>query len=59
MRVPLSDVEAAAYMRRLLRHQAFRMQAQRMGKVVRVRHSGVSYWQLRERKERIVSRNEK
>ena len=49
------DDEAAAYIRRLLRHQAFRTQAQRMGKVVRVRHSGVSYWQLRERKERIVS----
>lgn len=49
------DDEAAAYIRRLLRHQAFRTQVQRMGKVVRVRHSDVSYWQLHERKERIVS----
>ena len=49
------DDEAATYIRRLLRHQAFRTQAQRMGKVIRVRHSGVSYWQLRERKERLVS----
>lgn len=49
------DDEAAAHIRRLLRHQTFRTQAQRMGKVVRVRHSGVSYWQLHEKKERIVS----
>jgi len=49
------DDEAAAYIRRLLRHQAFRTQAQRMGKVVRARHSGVSYWHLHERKERIVN----
>jgi len=48
------DDEAAAYIRRLLRHQSFRVQAQRMGKVVRVRHGGVSYWQLHERKERIT-----
>lgn len=49
------DNEAAAYIRRLLHHQEFHTQAQRIGKVVRVRHSGVNYWQLHERKESIVS----
>ena len=38
--------ETAEYIRRLLRHQAFRTRSQRMGKVVRVRHNGVSYWQV-------------
>jgi hypothetical protein len=37
--------EVAAYIRRFFRHAAFRTQAQRVGKVVRVHHSGVNYWQ--------------
>lgn len=37
--------EIAEFIRRFLRHVAFRTQAQRMGKVVRIHHSGVSYWQ--------------
>jgi hypothetical protein len=37
--------EAAEYIRHLLRHRTFRTHAQRMGKVVRVRHSGLTYWQ--------------
>jgi hypothetical protein len=47
--------EVAEYIRRFLRHPAFRTQAQRMGKVVRVRHSGLTYWQVRQNVERIVS----
>lgn len=47
--------EAAEYTRRLLRHKDFRTQAQRMGKVIRVRHSGISYWQLKREAERALS----
>jgi hypothetical protein len=39
--------EAAEFIRRFLRHVAFCMQIQRMGKVVRVHHSGISYWQVK------------
>ena len=39
--------EAAEFIRRFLRHTALRTQAQRMGSVVRVHHSGVGYWQAR------------
>ena len=42
--------EAAEFTRRFLRHTAFRTQAQRMGRVVRVHHSAVSYWQARVKK---------
>ncbi len=52
------DVEAdetADYVRQFLRYRLFRTHSQRMGKVVRVRHNGVSYWQLHEREEQIVS----
>ena len=38
--------KAADYTRRFLRHKAFRTQAQRMGKVVRVRHNGLTFWQV-------------
>jgi hypothetical protein len=47
--------EAAEYTRRFLRHKAFRTQAQRLGKVVRVRHSGISYWQVKFEAERALS----
>jgi hypothetical protein len=47
--------EMAEYIRRFLRHPAFRTQAQRMGKVVRIRHSGLTYWQLNGRHQHIVS----
>ena len=43
--------EVAEYTRRFLRHQAFRTRSQRMGRVIRVRHSGVSYWQMHLRGE--------
>jgi len=32
----------------------FRTRAQRVGKVVRVRHSGVKYWQVHEKRERVL-----
>jgi hypothetical protein len=44
----LYDGEAALFIRRFLRHPAFRTQAQRLGKVVRVQHGGVDYWQAGE-----------
>jgi hypothetical protein len=47
--------EAAEYIRRFLRHKAFRTQSQRMGKVIRVRHSGISYWQVKLEAERALS----
>lgn len=43
--------EAAAYIRRFLRHSAFRSQSQRMGNVIRVRHGGLSYWQTGQARE--------
>lgn len=47
--------EAAEFIRRFLRHAAFRTQAQRMGKVVRVHHCGASYWQVNARKAYTLS----
>jgi len=47
--------EAAEYTRRFLRHKAFRTQAQRVGKVIRVRHGGISYWQVKLEAERALS----
>ena len=38
--------EAADFIRRCLRHPAFRTRTHRMGKVVHVSHSGISYWQV-------------
>ena len=46
--------ETAEYIRRFLRHQLFRTRSQRVGKVVRVRHSGVRYWHVREKRERVL-----
>lgn len=47
--------EAALHIRRFLHHPTFRTQAQRMGKVVRVRHSGLSWWEIGGRAERAAS----
>ena len=47
--------EAADFIRRFLRHPSFRTQAQRMGKVVRVRHSGLSWWEVSAKTERAAS----
>ena len=46
--------EAAAFIRRFLRHAAFRTQARRMGKVVRVYHHGVSYWEVNVKKAQVL-----
>lgn len=48
------DDEAAEYIRRFLRHSEFRTQTQRMGKIARVRHRSVSYWQIHIREERTL-----
>jgi hypothetical protein len=47
--------EVADFIHRFLRHTAFRTQAQRMGRVVRVHHSGVGYWQVNVKKARALS----
>jgi hypothetical protein len=47
--------EVADYIYRFLRHPAFRTQAQRMGKAIRLRHSGLTYWQVNDRHEHLVS----
>jgi len=47
--------ETADSIRRFLRHHTFRTRFQRMGKVVRVHHSGVSYWQANVKGERALS----
>jgi hypothetical protein len=44
--------EAATFIHRLLRHPAFRTQAARMGKVIRVHPGGLNYWQSGEARER-------
>lgn len=46
---------AATYIRRFLRHPAFRAQAQRLGKVILVHARGLRYWQVRGRREQAVS----
>jgi hypothetical protein len=43
--------EAALFIRRFLRHLHFQTQAQRIGKVVRVHHEGISFWQIKVDKE--------
>lgn len=37
---------SASFIRRLLRHPAFKTQAKRMGKVIRVGHGGIRLWRL-------------
>lgn len=47
--------EVADYIHRFLRHKSFRTQAQRMGKVVRVRPSGLTWWEMEGKAERAIS----
>lgn len=47
--------DAADYIRRFLRHPAFRTQAQRMGKVIRVRPTGLSWWEMGRETEHAMS----
>lgn len=49
------DDEAAQYLRRFLRHPAFRDHVNRMGKVVRVHHSALSYWPVGSEAETTIS----
>lgn len=46
--------EVAEYTPRFLRFHAFRTHAQRLGKIVRVRHHAASYWQVHGRGERTL-----
>jgi hypothetical protein len=43
--------EVATFARRVLRHRAFKTKAQRMGKVIRASHIGLSVWNLYAEKE--------
>ena len=43
--------EAAHFIRRLLRHPTFQTQAQRMGAVIRVMHTGLTVWRLHSERE--------
>ena len=43
--------EIAQHIRRFIRHREFRTRVQRMGKIIRIRHSGITYWQLHQRGE--------
>jgi hypothetical protein len=47
--------QVAEYIRRFLRHKAFRTQAQRMGKVVCLRPGGIRFWQVKLEAERALS----
>ena len=47
--------EVAEYILHFLRHHSFRTHAQRMGKIVRTRHSGMSYWRVPVKDEQSVS----
>lgn len=42
----VSQYEVASFIRRFLRHPAFDVQTKRMGKVVRVSHTGLLMWRL-------------
>jgi hypothetical protein len=46
--------EVATFVRRVLRHPAFKTKAKRMGKVVRVSHVGLSVWNLHAEKEEFL-----
>ena len=43
--------ETAEYLRKFLRHAALRARSNRMGKVLRVRPQGLSYWRVGAEKE--------
>jgi len=43
--------EAAVFIRRFLRHSQFDTRAKRMGKVVRLSQTGISFWRLNFQKE--------
>ena len=44
-------LETALFARRLLRHPDFKTLASRLGKVIRVSHGGISFWQRNQTRE--------
>jgi hypothetical protein len=48
------QTEAAAYVRRLLRHPDFNTQAKRMGSVIRVARPGLTVWRLHAESEESI-----
>jgi hypothetical protein len=51
----LGQSEVASFVRRFLRHKAFRNRAQRMGKVIRVSHTGIRVWELHADKQKEIA----
>lgn len=45
------QIEVASFVRRLLRHPEFNTQAKRMGNVLRLTHTGLSGWRVRQPKQ--------
>jgi hypothetical protein len=46
--------EAAAFVRRFLRHPDFRIYSKRLGKVIRVSNRGISFWEINDARHRRV-----
>lgn len=51
----VGQYEAATFTRRVLRHPALNTRSKRMGKVVRVTHSGLRVWQLHADQEIVLT----
>jgi len=47
----VGQYEVARFIRRFLKYPAFNTQAKRMGKVIRVGHTGIRIWQVHAEKE--------
>ena len=47
----VEKIEAAIFIRRLLKHSEFKTQAKRMSNVIRVSHAGLTCWRLHVREE--------
>jgi hypothetical protein len=43
----VGQYETASFIRRFLRHPVFRKETKRLGKVIRVTHTGIRIWKLR------------
>jgi hypothetical protein len=43
--------EAAVFIRRFLRHPDFRTHGRRLGRIIRVHHDGINYWERGERRQ--------
>ena len=50
----VSESQVAEYVRKFLRHPAFRTQAQRMGTVVRVSHDNLHLWRPHSTREEMI-----